>query len=765
MPTCVEQQEVHAAEYLLALDYPQGVKEAFLEEEKLHGGEPRYRIGIWRVLARAAYDPVERSLWIDRIRAAAFDEDGEDRTHAVETLAKLGYRLVGGEIAAMERATASENGSLAPFAAWTLANSGKPEGEKRLASFLASPDATLRYVAAYALGHLPKISASTQASLAAAIDAEPADSPARVYLISVAAMHAPKNVEFPFRVELLDAVVNGSGAGAVEACRALARVGGDAELPLLTRLLDSGDADLRAAAANALLRIDRRVPHRLGFLDLAVIALYALGMLSVGWYYSRRMKTQEQYLLGDRKMRPLMVGLSLFAALISSLSYLAYPGEIIKYGPMIISMVLGYPLVALVVGWWIIPYIMQLKVTSAYEILETRLGGGCRTLGSLLFLSLRLLWMSVIIFASADKVVVPLLGLAPWTTPLVCVIMAAVAIAYTSMGGLKAGVLTDVIQTAILMTAAVVTVITITVSLGGVGAWWPGSWHPHWPEPTYFPKLEYDPNARITMFGTILAIFIWFLCTAVSDQIAVQRYLATRDAKAARSALCISLAADFVVFAILACVGMGLLAFFQASPHLLPDNQTVLGDSDRLFSHFILIGFPVGLSGLVVAGLLSCALSSLSAGINSTCSVIAVDIIDRLRGKGKAGGAADAGRVRQLKLISLLVGLAVVALSLLVNMVPGNLLEICYKVVNLFVAPLAGLFFLALFVPWARGFGALVGAACGLAVVVAINYWQEITGTPGISFLWGMPLSLIVEIGVGALVSLIPIGKRRPMIE
>ncbi len=756
-----EQQwvKVHAAEYLLTMDYPQGVKEAFAEELNLHGDEPRYRIGVWRVLARVAHNHKERVVWLDKIRAVAFDTAAEDRTHAVETLAKLGYKLRDEEVAAMERAAGAENDQTAPFAAWVLANSGRPDAESRLVELLASDDASIRLGAAFALGNLPKISASSREKLQTAARDEPADSQARAYLISAASMHAPKNAECPFKAELAELAASESGAGAVEAGRALARLGDDADLPLLTRLLDSPDPDLRATAAYALLRIDRRVPHCLGFWDWGVIVIYALMMLSVGWYYSRRTQTQEQYLLGDRKMNPLMVGLSLFAALISSLSYLAYPGEIIKYGPMIIGSVLAYPLVGLVVGWLVIPFIMQLKVTSAYEILEMRLGGTVRTLGSLLFLSLRLLWMSVIVFATADKVLVPLMGLEPWTTPIVCVVIAAVAIGYTSMGGLRAGVLTDVIQTAILMGAAVVAVITITVYLGGVGAWWPSQWPAHWPEPLLLPKLEYDPNARITMFGIVLATFTWYVCTAVSDQIAVQRYLATKDAKTARFALIVSLAADAVIFSILACVGMGLLAYFQTFPHLLPDNQSVLGDSDKLFSQFILIGLPVGLSGLVVAGILACSMSSLSAGINSTCSVIAVDFIDRLRGKNKK--LSDSSRVRQLKYISLLVGTTVVIMSLMVSMVQGNLLEICFKVVNLFTAPLAGLFFLALFVPWARGFGAMVGLACGLAIVVSINYWQEITGSPGISFLWAMPSCLIVEVGVGALVSLIPIGRKR----
>ena len=423
---------------------------------------------------------------------------------------------------------------------------------------------------------------------------------------------------------------------------------------------------------------------------------------------------------------------------------------------MMIGTVLAYPLIGLVVGWLMIPFIMRLRVTSAYEILELRLGPGVRTLGSLLFLALRLMWMSVIVYATTSKVLVPLLGLDPSSTPLVCAVLAFVTIAYTAMGGLRAVVITDMIQSAILLGAAIVTVMVITSSLGGVHAWWPSQWPAHWPA----PQFGYVPGARVTMFGALLATFTWYVCTSASDQIAIQRYLATRDARAARTVLFISLAADALVSCILAAVGLGLLAYFQTFPHLLPANQTVLGDSDKLFSRFIVIGLPVGLSGLVVAGLLACAMSALSAGINSTCSVITVDILDRLRGKNRA--AASEG-VKSLKYVSVFVGVIVVLLSLLVNMVQGNLLEVCYKVVNLLTAPLAGLFFLAMFVPWARGFGTMLGAACGLAVVIAVSYWKEFTGTQGISFLWAMPLSLLAEVGVGALASLIPVGEIRKM--
>jgi SSS family solute:Na+ symporter len=748
--------KVHAAEYLLSLDYREGVREAFGAECARHGGEPQYRIGIWRVLAKTSFADVDRDAWIGKIREAAFSPDSADRTHAVEALAKLGYRPTDEEATSIRRLADCDT-PLGAYAAWLLVGRDRAHGEPRLAARLQSADSETRLVAAYAIRNLRSISGATGEALRRAVEREPADSPNRVFIVAAMAVHSSSSDLAAWKRELLEFASRGPESSRVEACQTLAQVADASDLPRMATLVSDPNLEVQAAAGYGVLRIGRRAAHRLRALDWAVIAAYAMVVLAVGWYYARRTKTRDEYLLGNRQMRPLMVGVSLFASLISTISYLAWPGEVIKYGPMMVGAVLAYPLVGLVVGWFMIPFIMRLKVTSAYEILEARLGPGVRTLGSMLFLLLRLMWMSVIVYATASKVLVPLLGLNPTMTPVVCAALAAVTIIYTAMGGLRAVVVTDVIQSVILCGAAIATVVAITVCLGGVQAWWPSQWPAHWPE----PHFGYDPDARVTLFGVMLAQFTWYVCTSASDQIAIQRYLATKDAKAARTVLIISLVADGVVTLILALVGLGLLAYFRADPDLLPDGQTVLGDSDRLFSQFIMIGLPVGVSGLVVAGLLACAMSALSAGINSTCSVITVDVIERF---GRSAKATETGRVRSLKYVSCLVGAMVVGLSLFVNMVEGNLLELCYKVVNLLTAPLAGLFFLAMFVPWARQFGVLVGAVCGIVTVVAISYWKELTGTQGISFLWALPLGLVVEVGVGALVSLIPIGPSRPKI-
>ncbi|MHC4403327.1 MAG: sodium:solute symporter family transporter [Planctomycetota bacterium] len=241
---------------------------------------------------------------------------------------------------------------------------------------------------------------------------------------------------------------------------------------------------------------------------------------------------------------------------------------------------------------------------------------------------------------------------------------------------------------------------------------------------------------------------------------AIQRYLATRDVKAARRVLAVSLISNTLVFLILSVVGLALLAYFRENPHFVPDGERILGNSDKLFTRYVVFGLPVGISGLVVAGLVAAAMSSLSSGVNSSCSVITVDFIDRFR-KSKD---AKTDHVRLAKYVSALVGLVVVLLTAGVSLVEGNLLAVAFKVVNLLTAPLFGLFFMAMFVRWATGPGTLVGAAFGLATVVLVSYWEEITGEKGISFIWGMPLGLAVQITVGMLASLVPLGRKRPVI-
>jgi SSS family solute:Na+ symporter len=495
---------------------------------------------------------------------------------------------------------------------------------------------------------------------------------------------------------------------------------------------------------------------RLHSLDFVVIAAYFVVMLAVGVYYARRSRTASDYLLGGRTMRPFGVGLSLFASLLSSLTYLAFPGEIIRHGPVVLAFCAAFPFVYVLVGWFIIPRIMKLRITSAYELLELRLGLGVRLLASLFFLAMRLMWMAVIIFAMVNTVLLPLLGLDPPAAPFLCAMLGIITIAYTAMGGLRAVVLTDVLQSIVLFSGALLTVVLISIKLGGPQHWWPREWPEHWtPLASDFISLgSWDSLknllfARMTFLSAALAHLTWWICTSSSDQIAVQRYLATRDAKGARQVLLTTLIADAVIYVLLAAVGLALLAYIGASIEGLAATGGGRVEADSLFPRFIATELPTGLSGLIIAGLLAAAMSSLSSGVNSSCSVITTDLLERGRGQI----LDDRTRLRAARWSSVVVGAIVVLLTSVVSAVEGNLLELAFKIVNLLTAPLFGLFFMAMFVRRATTTGTLIGAAAGLAVAVIINFCEELTGQKGISFVWAMPFSLATQIAVGVAAS------------
>src|SRR6185295_12927091 len=143
----------------------------------------------------------------------------------------------------------------------------------------------------------------------------------------------------------------------------------------------------------------------------------------------------------------------------------------------------------------------------------------------------------------------------------------------------------------------------------------------------------------------------------------VQRYLSTRDVKAARRSLLIALGTDLLINLFLAVLGLALLAYFRVNPHLIADAQTIARNADQLFPRFMVMVLPQGIGGLVLVALLAAAMSSLSSGVNSSCSVITVDFIDRF-GKSQK---SQARQVQLAKNVSWFVGIVAVLMSFLIS--------------------------------------------------------------------------------------------------
>jgi SSS family solute:Na+ symporter len=495
--------------------------------------------------------------------------------------------------------------------------------------------------------------------------------------------------------------------------------------------------------------------------DIVVLAAYAAFMMGVGVYYSRKNRTAEDYLLGGRSISPLTLGLSLFATLVSTLSYLGHPGEMIAHGPMVLCQIIAFPGIYLIVGYGLIPLLMKQPVTSAYELLEQRLGRSIRLAGATVFLLLRLGWMATILFATSSVVIVPLLGLSTGWIPLICVSLGTATAIYSSSGGLRAVVLTDSIQSLTMLAGAILTLIVITLRMGSVAAWWPDAWPAHWPEPNW----GFDPSARISFGMLMLSATLWYVCTNGSDQMSIQRFLSTRNPAHARRTLMVSQMTDAAVSVLLGLTGLAVLGYYSAFPPAVAGDQPVHILGDKLFPMFIMSQMPPGLSGLVLAAILSAALSSLSSGINSACAVIERDFLSSRKRTADtdvswdARADSDATALKRLKRLSWAIAVTAITLSLLNLLFEGNLIERCYKVVNLLTAPLFVLFFLALFVPWATPLGAWAGLLSAIFVAVSIAYSKELHLPVTASLVWIVPSSLITGVIIGVLVS--PLGTRR----
>jgi SSS family solute:Na+ symporter len=489
--------------------------------------------------------------------------------------------------------------------------------------------------------------------------------------------------------------------------------------------------------------------------DLLMMLAYAGLMLFVGWWYSRKRDSSEEYFVASRSARPWLVGISMIATMLSTISYVATPGEMIANGPGMFWGALHGPISFVLIGYLVIPRIMRHRVTSGYELLVARFGQDVRKAASMLFILTRLIWMGFIIYTCgtvvADITRLPL--------PYVLAAVGAVTTVYTIMGGIRAVIVTDVLQFAILMLGGIMAVVYVTWRFGGFG-WWP-KWNSqavadlHWQTVRWFPRSVFE---RSSAFTALAASSLWWICTAASDQMMIQRYLCTRDAGAARRSFLHCLVGDVAIQIVLWMIGFALLGYFLRFGGEAPDpTRSIVGQADRLFPHFIATVLPAGLRGLIVAALFAAAMSSLSSGISSVSTVLVVDFGEWF---ARGTGGRDAGALaRRAKAIGLGIGLFAIAFSYAIGYVPGNLFSVTFKVSNFFVVPLFVLYVMAFFVPFSTPAGAWAAIVVGFVAGVLFSYWEQIVGrftpTREFSVLLIMPFSLALSLGSGMLMSLV----------
>ena len=351
--------------------------------------------------------------------------------------------------------------------------------------------------------------------------------------------------------------------------------------------------------------------------DLVVIFCYFVFTLGVGFWVSRSQKDAGDYFLGARDIPPWAILLSIVATETSALTVISVPAVAARGDLTFLQLSFGYLIGRIVVSAWLLPGYFKGEQETAYQRLESRFGGRTRRLASAVFLVTRFLGDSVRVFASA----IPLAVLAGWSIPLSIVAMSLITVIYTWHGGLKAVVWVDVLQLLVYLGGGMVALWVAWELAGGPGAAIAAAG-----AAGKFTLINPAINftSTYTLFGGLIGGAMLSAASHGTDQLIVQRVLASRSLRAGRFALIGSGVVVILQFLLFLLIGSAIWAAGLAPDTLRPDE---------IFPRFVTEHLPAGLAGLVIAAIMAAAMSTQSSAINALASSMTHDWYAAITGR------------------------------------------------------------------------------------------------------------------------------------
>ncbi|MBI3723290.1 sodium/solute symporter, partial [bacterium] len=448
-----------------------------------------------------------------------------------------------------------------------------------------------------------------------------------------------------------------------------------------------------------------------------------------------------EYFLGGRRIPWWAVWLSILAAEISAATFVGVPAFAYSNDWTYVQPVFGTIVGRFVVAFLFVRPFYEARVTTVYGYLEKRFGTRTRGGAAAVFLATRLLASGVRLYIGA--VLLSQVSGERLPVELAIAALAGVTAVYTLVGGIKAVVATDVVQVVVLFGGALTAIAVILYELdalpGGIAA--ALSSVPA-PKTRIFDfSLTFTKGDTPTFAGGLVGGAFLAMAAQGTDQDFVQRLLTAKNVRGSRAALIASGFLDLPVVLLFLSIGTLLLVYFQRLP-----DAGVPGDADRIFPFFIAHHLPSGAAGLVVAGVLSVAMGSLSASMNALASTATFDYWKPWRGKT----ASPATEIRAARAFTLAfaVLLALVALAthaLKVSGGSGLLLVVAFKAIGYTYGALLGVFL--------RGFLTRGGGDTANLVAMAssIVFLGVLGATTTLEWTWFVPIGTAVTFFVGAL--------------
>lgn len=482
-----------------------------------------------------------------------------------------------------------------------------------------------------------------------------------------------------------------------------------------------------------------------GMVNWIVVAVYLLAIVAIGYGFMRRASSAstDTYFRGGQRVPWWVAGLSIFATMLSAITFMAIPAkayaENLNFWIGQWAMVLIVPLVV----FFYLPYFRKLNITSAYEFLENRFNLASRLVASSLFMLFHIGRVAIVLY-------LPALALSSATDINIYAAILAIGvlcIIYTVMGGIEAVVWTDAIQALVLLGGALLCLFIVIFNLeGGMG--------------TLIDIAREDGKGLVAEWDLLdfssstnsgWVIFLGFLFASLpsytAGQDVVQRYVTTPSEKAAARSLWLNLPMTLLGSLLFFSLGTALYAFYKSQPELL---DPTLERNDGILPFFILQNLPVGVAGLIVAGIFAAAQSTISSSLNSVATAFVTDYYGRIL-KPESPDAARLAVARRVVIALGLVGI------LLASWIAATGMKSAFDAFNTFIGmalgPVGGMFFLGVFVKRSSGSAALIGAAVGFLTVLTLHFARQV----GAIDLWPIlngTISFTVTAVVGALVGL-----------
>lgn len=481
-------------------------------------------------------------------------------------------------------------------------------------------------------------------------------------------------------------------------------------------------------------------------IDIIVFLAYIIGIAAFGGSFFKRNRTSSSYTVGNKDIPGWVVTMSIFATFVSSISYLALPGNAFLSNWNAFAFSLSLPIASLIAVKFFVPLYRKINSPSAYTYMEQRFGPWARIYVSLCYLLTQLMRIGTILYLLA----LTLNAIVGWDITTIIVLTGIVVAVYSMLGGITAVLWTDAIQGIILIAGAVICVVYILLSMPEG----PGQVMDIALANNKFDLGSFDLNLTDSTFWVVLVYGVFInLQNYGIDQNYVQRYMASKSDKAAQRSALIGGLIYVPVSALFLFIGTALFAYYDAAASL-PIELLDATKSDRIFPYFIVNALPAGLSGLLVASIFAAGMSTISTSFNSSATVFLTDYYNKYFKKD----ATDKEGMKVLYIASGIISVLGIAIAIaMINV--KSALDAWWGLASIFSGGMLGLFLLGVLSKSKNVIGAIAGTIAGILVILWLSLSKMLFGEDAVGNSFHTYLTIvfgtIVIFLVGFLISLL----------